>query len=144
MAKNNGSSLSIFNTERAEDPVTVLRETLSIVQGDDGEVYVAFTTNRGKGSGLQYVRASEFVGLLAEFRKVADEGIPERDGSQSAVEVFHRTIANDEGTLSFRLTDGKGAKPAKVDAAAFPKVVAVLEKAWPAIQKAISDFAEIE
>jgi hypothetical protein len=139
MAGNN-NGVSIFNNTKAEDPVTVVRETLSVVQGDDGEVYVAFTTNKGKGSGLQYVKFSEFPALLSEFRKVADEGIPERTGSQSAVEVFHRTISNEDGTLSFRLSDGKGSKPARLDAATFGKVVAVLEKALPAIQAAISDI----
>jgi hypothetical protein len=138
MAKNSNPSLSIFNTAKAEDPVTVIRETLSVVQNDEGEVMVAFTTNRGKGSGLQYVRVGEFPTLLAEFRKVADEGIPEREGNTSAIEVFRRTISNEDGTLSFRLSDGKGSKPAKVEAADFAKVVAVLEKALPAIQEAIA------
>ena len=139
MAKNGNTTLSIFNTAKQEDPVTVIRETLSVVQNDDGEIFVAFTTNRGKGSGLQYVRASEFAALLGEFRQVAEKGIPERTGSQSATEVFHRTVENDEGTLSFRLTDGKGAKPARLPVGDFLKVVQVLEKALPAIQKAIKD-----
>ncbi len=138
MAKPNG--LSILNKAKAEDPVTVVRETLSVMQGDDGEIYVAFTTNRGKGSGLQYVKFSEFQSLLTEMRRVADEGIPERGGSQSAIEVFHRTVENDDGTLSFRLSDGKGAKPARLPAATFGKVVGVLEKALPAIEKALSEI----
>lgn len=140
MAKNGNTTLSIFNTAKQEDPVTVVRETLSVVQGDDGEIYVAFTTNRGKGSGLQYVKASEFQSLLTEFRQVVDQGIPERTGSQSAVDVFHRTVENDEGTLSFRLTDGKGAKPARLPVGSFGKVVQILEKALPAIQKAVDEI----
>ena len=135
----NSNSKSIFNTAKAEDPVTVVRETLAVVQSDDGEIYVAFTTNRGKGSGLQYVKASEFSSLLAEFRKVAEQGIPEREGNASAVDVFRRTVYNEDGTLAFRCSDGKGAKPAKVEASMFGKVVTVLEKALPAIQDAIQD-----
>ena len=138
MAKENGKA--IFNTAKTEDAVTVVRDTLSVMQGDNGEMYVAFTTNRGKGSGLQYVKASEFPALLAEFRKVADEGIPEREGSASAIEVFRRTVYNEDGTLSFRCSDGKGAKPAKVDADQFIKVVTVLEKALPVIETAIADL----
>lgn len=139
MSKSNNVK-SIFTNDKIENPVTVVRETLSVVQGDDGETYVAFTTNRGKGSGLQYVKASEFSGLLTEFKKVAEQGIPERTGSQSAVEVFHRTVENDEGTLSFRLTDGKGAKPARLPVGDFIKVITVLEKALPAIEAAISEI----
>ena len=137
------NSKSIFNTAKAEDPVTVLRETLAVVQGDDGQIFVAFTTNRGKGSGLQYVKADELPALLAEFRQVAEKGIPERDANASAIDVFHRTITNEDGTLSFRLTDGKGAKPARVNASDFMKVVQVLEKALPAIQSAVQDVEKV-
>ena len=140
MSKDNVKS--IFNTSKAEDAVTVVRDTLSLVQDETGEVYVAFTTNRGKGSGLQHIRASEFPALLAEFRKVADEGIPEREGNASAIEVFHRTVANEEGTLSFRCSDGKGAKPARLPAKDFSKVVKVLEQALPEIEKALADLED--
>ena len=139
MSKNT-TSLSIFNTSKTEDAVTVVRDTLSLVQGEDGEIYVAFTTNRGKGSGLQYVKASEFAALLTKFRQVADQGIPERTGQQSAIEVFNRTVENEDGNLSFRLADGKGAKPARLPAKDFAKVVKVLEAALPAIQEAIDNL----
>ena len=137
---NDKTKTAIFNINKTEDAVTVVRDTLSLVQDDTGQVFVAFTTNKGKGSGLQHVKADEFPALLAEFRKVADEGIPEREGSASAIDVFRRTIYNEDGTLSFRTSDGKGAKPAKVDAAEFAKVVKVLEDALPAIQAAIEDL----
>ena len=136
------STLSIFNTAKAEDALTVARETLSVVQNDQGEICVGFTTNRGKGSGLQMVPFTEFPAFVQELARIANEGIPEQ-GAKSAVDMLRQTIANEDGILSFRASSGKGAKPARVAEGQLAAVAKMLEKAIPAIQAAIDDFNNI-
>jgi hypothetical protein len=129
---------SIFATESSENPVTLIRQTLSVKPDDDGNVVASFTTNRGKGSGAQVLHFTEFREAVAVLVDAVANGIPEHkeDETLPASEVIKRTIAVEDGVVSFRVKNGKGAKPARIPLAQFAEVVALLSSTIDAVEAA--------
>ena len=129
---------SIFATESSENPVTLIRQTLSVKPDDDGNVVASFTTNRGKGSGAQVLHFTEFREAVAVLVDAVANGIPEHkeDETLPASEVIKRTIAVEDGVVSFRVKNGKGAKPARIPLAQFAEVVALLSSTVDAVEAA--------
>ncbi len=129
-------SISLFNDDKNTSAVQTIRETMS-VSLEDGTPMVSFAMNRGKGSGAQVMPVADFreyVGTLSDY---ADNGIDEIPTADlSPAETVRRTIALDEGTISFRVRSGKGAKPAKVDADQFGEVVELLRSTVDAVESA--------
>jgi hypothetical protein len=118
---------AIFATETAENPITLIRQTLSVKPNDDGEIMVTFTTNKGKGSGAQSMPYAEFRAAVAVLAD--DENLP-------AAEVVRRTLAVEDGVVSFRVKSGKGAKPARLSVDDFAAVADLLASTVDAVESA--------
>jgi hypothetical protein len=128
---------SIFVTESAENPVTLIKQTLAVKPDDDGNIVASFTTNKGKGSGAQILPFGEFREAVAVLQDAAKNGIPEiAEENISAAEMVRRTISLEDGVVSFRVKGGKGAKPARIPLADFEEVVALLSSTVDAVEAA--------
>lgn len=129
---------AIFATESTENPVTLIKQTLSVKPNDDGEIMVTFTTNRGKGSGAQVLPYAEFRAAVAVLAEAAKNGVPEiaEDENLPASEVIRRTLSVDDGIISFRVKSGKGAKPARISVDDFAAVADLLASTVDAVESA--------
>ena len=129
---------SIFANESTENPLALIKQTLSVKPDDDGNVVASFTTNRGKGSGAQVMPYQEFREAVAVLQDAVANGIPEivEENDLPASEVIKRTIAVEDGVVSFRTKNGKGAKPARFSVDDFAAVVALLSSTVDAVEAA--------
>ena len=118
---------NIFQDETNEDVITTIKQTMSVSLNDDGDAIISFATNRGKGSGAQSMRVSEFPEYVDTLEGYADNGIEELpEENLSPSETVRATIRQTDGLISFRVRSGKGAKPAKIPAGDFNEVVSLL------------------
>ncbi len=134
---------NIFLDETTEDVIDTIKQTMSVATGDDGEAYVSFATNRGKGSGAQKIAVSEFDEYVEALEEVADNGIqelPEYDLSPS--EMVRETIRNTDGMITFRVRGGKGSKPAKIPSDRFSEVVGLLRSTVSLVESAADSLTE--
>jgi hypothetical protein len=133
VSKNvNGSAVTGFAAYKAK-----LHETSQIGRDDTtGELVFAFAANSERGAGGQVVAVSEVPGVLEYLNDVAANGIPSSDGGVLA--TIRNSIKVEEGFISFRTTDGQGAKPMKIAVSAFPQVVTEIEKIFSGYQDVIS------
>tara|TARA_B100000131_G_scaffold176957_1_gene170789 strand:- start:5579 stop:6052 length:474 start_codon:yes stop_codon:yes gene_type:complete len=132
---------NIFQDETNEDVITTIKQTMSVGLNDEGEAIVSFATNRGKGSGAQSMRASDFpeyVDTLEGFVSDGIEELPEED--LSPAETVRSTIRQSDGMISFRVRSGKGAKPAKIPAGDFAEVVELLRSTVGPVTAAASNL----
>ena len=129
---------NIFNTDSEENPLTVIRQTMSVALADDGTPVVSFATNRGKGSGAQTMPIDQFDAYVATLEGYVADGIPEGtpEANLTAAESVQRTIKVDDGVISFRVRSGKGAKPAKIPASHFGDTVKLLRSTVTAVIQA--------
>jgi hypothetical protein len=129
---------AIFATESTENPVTLIKQTLAVKPNDDGEIMVTFTTNKGKGSGAQVLPYAEFRAAVAVLMDAAKNGVPEitEDENLPASEVVRRTLAVEDGVISFRVKSGKGAKPARISVDDFAAVTDLLASTVDAVESA--------
>jgi len=129
---------AIFAAESTDNPVALIKQTLSVKPDDDGKIMVTFTTNRGKGSGAQVMPYTEFREAVSVLINAAKNGIPEiaEDDNLPASEVVRRTLTLDDGTISFRVKSGKGAKPARISLDDFQAVVDLLSSTVDAVESA--------
>jgi len=129
---------NIFASDSTENPVVLIKQTLSVKPDDDGKVLATFTTNRGKGSGAQSLPYTEFREAVAVLQDAAKNGIPEiaEEGNLPAAEVIRRTIQIEDGVVSFRVKSGKGAKPARISLDDFQAVVDLLSSTVEAVESA--------
>ena len=131
------SKTNIFESEHNESPAQTIRQTMSVSLNDAGTPVVSFAMNRGKGSGAQILPVAEFREYIETLEDYSANGIEEGPAEDlSPAETVRRTIALDEGTISFRVRSGKGAKPAKVDADQFGEVVELLRSTVDAVEDA--------
>ena len=134
---------SIFSKEHNESPAAILRQTMSVSVGDDGIPTVSFALNRGKGSGRQSMPVSEFSAYVSALEEALDAGFSEEsEDNLTAADMVRRTITSDDGIISFRVRQGKGAKPAKVSADDFSEVVSLLASTVDAVEAAGSKLEE--
>lgn len=115
--------MHLFNNESKATPVGNIRESIRV---EDGAVH--FKVNTGKGSGEQSINLADFRPVVETLKGYVEAGISDNEITESPVDTIKRTIGQDEGMISFRLTNGKGAKPVKVSADEFAAVVSFLEK----------------
>ena len=129
---------NIFANEHNESPAQTIRQTMAVSLSDSGEPVISFATNRGKGSGAQVLPVSEYREYVETLEGYSKDGIPETGEEEllSASETVRRTIKQDDGMISFRVRSGKGAKPAKLDAADFGEVVELLRGTVDAVERA--------
>jgi len=129
---------SIFATESTENPLVLIKQTLKVQPDDNGNIVATFTTNKGKGSGAQVLPYAEFRAAVAVLMDAATNGIPEiaEDESLPASEVIRRTIALEDGVVSFRVKSGKGAKPARLSVSDFKAVADLLSTTVDAVESA--------
>ena len=129
---------AIFATESAENPLTLIKQTLAVKPDEDGNIMVTFTTNKGKGSGAQVLPFAQFREAVAVLTDAAKNGIPEiaEDESLPASEVIRRTISIEDGVVSFRVKSGKGAKPARISFDDFQSVASLLQSAVEQVETA--------
>jgi len=130
-------SISLFNDQKDESSVQIIRETMNVSLADDGTPIVSFATNRGKGSGAQSMAVSDFGDYIEALEEVAQNGIEERaEENLSPADTVRRTITNVDGMVHFRVRSGKGAKPAKVSAPEFAEVTELLRSTVGAVEEA--------
>jgi hypothetical protein len=129
---------AIFATESAENPLTLIKQTLAVKPDENGNIMVTFTTNKGKGSGAQVLPFAQFREAVAVLTDAAKNGIPEiaEDESLPASEVIRRTISVEDGVVSFRVKSGKGAKPARISVDEFQSVASLLQSAVEQVETA--------
>ena len=128
---------SIFTSEHSESPAAILRQTMSVSLGEDGTPMVSFALNRGKGSGKQSMPVSQFSDYVAALDEALSNGISEdSDENLSAADMVRKTIAQEDGIVSFRVRGGKGAKPAKLPVDNFSEVVTLLTSTVDAVEAA--------
>jgi hypothetical protein len=134
------SVLSVF-TESVETVHSLLKSSLSLKK-EQGSWFVSFITNRGKGSGAQSIPVSELSDAVSALREIADNGIPEvgEAGRIPAGEMIRRTAEIDEGFVTFRVSGGKGSKPARIPVNQFPEWVSNLETTVPVIQERVKNL----
>ena len=126
---------NIFVDETTESAVATIKQTMRVF-AEDGVAYVSFATNKGKGSGAQVIPVSDFAESVAALAEISEAGIPEDEEIVSAPESIRRTASLSDGTISFRVRSGKGAKPAKVPAGELADVVTLLQGTVKAVQSA--------
>jgi len=131
------SKTNIFESEHNESAVQTIRQTMS-VSLEDGTPVVRFAMNRGKGSGAQELAVSDFREYVEALEYYADNGIDEIPTADlSPAEIVRQTIGlDDDGIISFRVRQGKGAKPAKVQAGEFGEVAELLRGTLEAVEAA--------
>jgi|TARA_Y100000287_G_scaffold185958_1_gene190978 hypothetical protein len=128
---------SIFTSEHSESPAAILRKTMSVSLSEDGTPMVSFALNRGKGSGKQSMPVSQFSDYVAALDEALSNGISEdSDENLSAADMVRKTIAQEDGIVSFRVRGGKGAKPAKLPVDNFSEVVTLLTSTVDAVEAA--------
>jgi hypothetical protein len=134
------SVLSIFS-ESVETVHSLFKSSLSLKK-QDGNWTVSFITNRGKGSGAQSIPVSELEDAVSVLREIAENGVTEGDESARipAGQMIKQTAEYDEGYITFRVSGGKGSKPARIPANEFLKWVETLERTVPAIQERVNNL----
>ena len=107
---------------------SVISNIKSSIRIEDGKVH--FTVNTGKGSGEQALSIGDFLPVIETLQGFVDSGPFHQREDASPVDTIKRTIAHDPetDTISFRLTNGKGAKPIRVSAGDFAPVVQFLRE----------------
>ena len=130
---------SIFQNESEESAVQTIKQTMQVF-AEDGVAYVSFATNKGKGSGAQVIPVSEFAECVEALSEIVENGISEEEEHISTPESIRRTASLSDGTISFRVRSGKGAKPAKVDAGELADVVKLLKGTLKAVTSAAKNL----
>lgn len=112
----------LFKKNAATSVLANIEESIRVEDG-----VVSFKVNTGKGSAEQSLRVQDFRPVMAVLNEYAQGGIP-RAGFLSPVDIVRQTIHLDteDNTVSFRMDEGKGAKPVKVSLDDFAKVVGFL------------------
>lgn len=144
----------------------IVRKTVKLlekeVEGPNGKeksLCVSFATNTGKGSGAQVIRVEEFPDFVASLRQAHTEEFKTADVPQAyrpANEVALSTLAlsgpeNDKGeaigapdTVSFRVREGKGSKPARIPLADANEVIEYLEGRVPKMNSLVKKIQAAE
>ena len=130
---------SIFQNESEESAVQTIKQTMQVF-AEDGVAYVSFATNKGKGSGAQVIPVSEFAECVEALSEIVENGISEEEEHISTLESSRRTASLSDGTISFRVRSGKGAKPAKVSAGELADVVDLLKGTMKAVASAAKNL----
>jgi hypothetical protein len=140
MTKNATVSQSIFSNETDENPTRVIKSTMSVHRDDEtGLPMVGFATNRGKGSGAQIIPTQQFAEVVGLLQSYVSDGLPEEfqgEDNLPCAEVIRRTITVEDGIISFRVRNGKGAKPARIPVDAFAEVVDLLASTLDSVERA--------
>jgi len=136
VSKNaNGSAVTGFAAYKAK-----LHETAQIARDDStGQLVFIFSANSERGAGGQVIPVDQVPAVLEYLNDVAANGIPDSDGGVLA--TVRNSIKIEDGYISFRTTDGQGAKPMKITVGAFPQVVEEIAQRFngylPVIQEAM-------
>jgi hypothetical protein len=113
----------LFKKNTATSVLANIEESIRVEDG-----VVSFKVNTGKGSAEQSLRVSDFRPVMAVLNEYAQGSIP-REGAFSPVDIVRQTIhIDEEGMVSFRMDEGKGAKPVKVSLSDFSAVVGFLNE----------------
>lgn len=133
---------SIFNDQQEESALSIIRRTMQVFLADDGTPMVSFAMNKGKGSGAQSMPVSEFRDYVGTLQSISMRGLPEEESvERSAAEMVRHTIKQEDGVISFRISSGKGSKPAKVSAGEFSSVVELLRETVDAVEGAAESIS---
>ena len=128
---------AIFENDNEQSASQTVRQTMTVANDDTGTPVVSFATNRGKGSGSQSIPIAEFEEVIGLLQDYAKNGIPETaEENLSAADSIRKTISVKDGFVSFRVRNGKGAKPAKIPAGEFVAVVELLASTSNAVAAA--------
>lgn len=133
-------SVSVFDSGVTENVVAKVKSTLGVRPSDEGEMMVEFVTNMGKGSGTQRLPHSELHDALTALSEICENGIPQRGGGENipAAQVIRDTISIEDGVVSFRVKNGKGAKPARIPVGQFREFIDFMRSAESAIDNRVA------
>ncbi len=140
------SKLGIFDYQKQESAVQIIRETMSVSLDDEGTPTVTFAMNRGKGSGSQTMPVDDFAEYVSTLEHFAQNGVDDIPTENlTPAETIRQTISlDDENIISFRVKSGKGSKPAKVAASEFSEVAELLRGTVEAVEGAAAKLAPSE
>jgi hypothetical protein len=136
--KGKGKMSNIFSSESSENPIHLIKQSLSVKPDDSGEVMVSFVVNKGKGSGTQILPFGQFREAVEILQNAATQGIPEiaEENDLPAAEVIRQTLRSEDGMISFRVKSGKGSKPARMSVEDFAAVAELLASTVDAVEAA--------
>jgi hypothetical protein len=157
-------NINLSDAEVVESCLQVVRSTVRVVRKEvptaDGKaekLCVAFSTNRGKGSGAQVMPVEEFPAFIAALREANDSGFATAETPavyRPASEVAQETLSligdtDEDGapvgepdTVTFRTRTGKGSKPARIPLSEADEVITYLESRLPKLQAVIDSLTE--
>ena len=123
----------------------IVRKSMELARLDSGALVLSFRGSEGKGTGAQLCKVADATPLLNIMKHYAENGAPsENEGEVPADVMFSRTFAtHDDGTVTFRLGNGKGAKPVKLSSIAeLPSFIAAFEERTTDFMQAALDNTE--
>lgn len=118
-------------------------DNVGLVLDNNGELYVRFVVNQGRGTGGQVVPLAMMPEFIQAFREYSDPArLQTVAGAQDAVSVMRNTIALKDETVapgqpilvSFRTNGDKGQKPATLRIEEIEPVCDALESYLPALE----------
>lgn len=115
-------AIATLNTNTvSKSSADIVQESIGAGMDAAGGIWLVFRGSEGKGTGQQQVRGGELAELIAAVRDTVENGINDDEENLSAAEMFRRTFALREAPegktgqyCTFRLNNGKGAKPVTI------------------------------
>jgi hypothetical protein len=110
---------------KKNDTASILANVEETIRVEDG--MVSFVVNKGKGSAEQSLSTDDFRSVVGVLRSFVEGGIP-NEATPTPADIVRQTISFDgeTDTISFRMENGKGAKPVRVSAREFAPLVTFL------------------
>lgn len=110
---------------KKSNDASVLSNVEETIRVEDGKV--SFVVNKGKGSAEQSLSVDDFRSVVGVLRGYVEGGIPS-EVSPAPADIVRQTIAFnvESNSISFRMENGKGAKPVRVCADEFASLVSFL------------------
>ena len=120
MAKSKFSLAPSSAAAVSRSTAAIVAESMAPGMDEHGKIWIVFRGSEGKGTGEQHVPMTEMLDLIYAVSEIVEDGAPE-EGQLTAAEMFRRTFAlrdapegKDGQYCTFRMNDGKGAKPVTI------------------------------
>jgi hypothetical protein len=109
----------LFKKSNDASVLSNVEETIRVENG-----MISFVVNKGKGSAEQELSVDDFRSVVGVLRGYVEGGIPS-EVSPAPADIVRQTIAfnGETNSISFRMENGKGAKPVRVCADEFASLV---------------------
>tara|TARA_R110002074_G_scaffold396053_1_gene584980 strand:- start:101 stop:550 length:450 start_codon:yes stop_codon:yes gene_type:complete len=116
--------MKIFTNK--DSAVRTVRNTLEVESTDEGGVNVTFNTSRGRTSAPVSIPAEHYTSFVTALRFYAENGMNMPVAEKTPAEIVRETIGLEDGVVSFRTKDGRGARPTRITEGELAGVVTLL------------------